>query len=56
MVEDLTKNLVKVPKSIAISFEEMPYFVRGDHLLDSEQGICSEYPLINTSAGNQTKL
>ena len=36
MVEDLTKNLVKVPKSIAISFEEMPYFVRGDHPLDSE--------------------
>ena len=29
MVEDMTKNLVKVPKSIAISFEEMPFFVRG---------------------------
>ena len=26
MVEDLTKNLVKVPKSIAISYEEMPFF------------------------------
>lgn len=56
MVEDMTKNLVKVPKSIAISFEEMPFFVRGGRLLDSEQTICSEYPLINTSAGNQTKL
>ena len=31
MVEVLTKNLVKVPKSIAISFEEMPYFIRGGH-------------------------
>ena len=27
MVEDMTKNLVKVPKSIAISYEEMPFFV-----------------------------
>ena len=31
MVEDLIKNLVKVPKSIAISFEEMPYFIKGGH-------------------------
>ena len=56
MVEDMTKNLVKVPKSIAISFEEMPYFIKGGHFWTVNRQFVVNNPLINASAGNQTKL